>query len=202
MRKEDEDLNKDEITKVFKDIPVIETERLVLRRMLKTDADDMYDYAKRGDTTRFLTWNPHPDRKFSYQYLVYLQQKYRQGDFFDWAVVLRDTGKMIGTCGFTRFDFGNDSAEVGYVINPDFRGNGYAPEALRRIIRFGFDYLDLHRIEAKYMEQNSASRRVMEKCGMSFEGVRRESLYVKGGFVSVGICSIIRSEFNQRRLDV
>lgn len=195
-------MNKDEITKVFRDIPILETDRLILRRMLKTDADDMFDYAKRADTTKYLTWNPHPDRKFSYQYLVYLQQKYRQGDFHDWALVLRDSGKMIGTCGFTRFDYGNEAAEVGYVINPDFWGKGYAPEALRRVIRFGFDYLDLHRIEAKYMEDNAASRRVMEKCGMTFEGVRRDSLYVKGGFVSVGVCSIISTEYYQRRIGI
>lgn len=193
-------MNKDDITRVFKNIPVLETDRLVLRRMAKTDADDMYEYARRSDTTRYLTWNPHPDRKYSYQYLVYLQQKYKQGEFHDWAVTLRDSGKMIGTCGFTRFDFPNESAEVGYVINPDFWGKGYAPEALRRVIRFGFDYLELHRIEAKYMEDNIASCHVMEKCGMTFEGVHRESLFVKSEFVSVGVCSILRSEFNQSRI--
>ncbi len=195
-------MNKDDVTKTFKNIPVLETERLILRRMLKTDADDMFDYAKRSDTTRYLTWNPHPTRKFSYQYLVYLQQKYKQGEFYDWALIHRDSGKMIGTCGFTRFDFGNDAAEVGYVINPDFWGKKYAPEALRRVIRFGFDYLELHRIEAKFMEDNISSRRVMEKCGMTFEGIRRESLYVKGGFVSVGVCSILRSEYNKRRIGI
>ena len=195
-----EDLNGAFVTKVFKDIPILETERLILRRMLKTDADDMFEYAQRADTTRYLTWNPHPTRKFSYQYLVYLQQKYKQGEFHDWALVLIDSGKMIGTCGFTRFDFANDSAEVGYVINPDFWGNGLATEALSRVIRFGFDYLELHRIEAKYMEDNTPSRRVMEKCGMAFEGIRRESLFIKGGFVNVGVCSILRSEYNQRRI--
>ena len=193
-------MNKDEITKVFKDIPPLETERLILRRMQKTDADDMYDYARRQDTTRYLTWNPHPDRKFSYQYLVYINTQYRAGGFYDWAVVHRDSGRMIGTCGFTRFDFGNEAAEIGYVINPDFWGRGYATEAVRRVIRFGFDYLSLHRIEAKFMEGNDASRRVMEKCGMIFEGTRRESLLIKGDFVSVGVCAIIRTEYNRSRV--
>lgn len=193
-------MTREEIIRIFKNIPELETERLLLRRMQKSDADDMYDYAKRPDTTRYLTWNPHPDRKFSYQYLVYLQQKYKQGDFHDWAVVERESGRMIGTCGFTRFDYGNEAAEVGYVINPDFHGRGYATEALRRVIRFGFDYLNIHRIEAKYMEDNAASRRVMEKCGMTFEGIRRDSLWIKGGFVNVGICSILRPEYNLNRI--
>ncbi|MBE6709069.1 MAG: GNAT family N-acetyltransferase [Ruminococcaceae bacterium] len=193
-------MNKDEIIKVFRNIPVLETEHLILRRMQKSDADDMYDYAKRHDTTRYLLWNPHPDRKFTYQYLVYLNHQYKVGEFHDWAVIERESDRMIGTCGFTRFDYGNDGAEIGYVLNPDFWGRGYATEAVRRVIRFGFDYLGLHRLEAKYMEGNNASRRVMEKCGMTFEGVRRDSIFVKGGFVSVGVCSILRTEYNQNRI--
>ncbi len=193
-------LTRDEITHTFRDTPVLETDRLILRRMDKRDADDMFDYAHREETTRYLTWEPHPTRKFSYQYLVYLQTKYRSGEFFDWAVELRETGKMIGTCGFTRFDFANDSAEVGYVINPDYKGNGYATEALRRVIRFGFDYLELHRIEAHYMEENAASRRVMEKCGMTFEGAHRDSLAVKRRYETVGICAILRSDYNTDRI--
>jgi len=193
---------RDEIIRVFRDIPTIETERLILRRMTKKDADDMFDYAQREDTTKYLTWNPHPTRKFSYQYLVYLHQKYRSGEFYDWGIELRDTGKMIGTCGFTRFDYGNDSGEVGYVINPDYWGRGYATEAVKRVIRFGFDYLSLHRIEAKYMEENVASRRVMEKCGMTFEGVYRDSLFIKGGYVSVGVCAILKSDFNRDRIGI
>lgn len=193
-------MQNDDRLRVFRNIPVLETERLVLRKMQKTDADDMYDYARRAETTEYLMWNPHPNRKFSYQYLVYLNQRYKQGEFYDWALEYRDSGKMIGTCGFTRFDQSNSAAEVGYVINPDYRGRGLATEALRRVIRFGFDYLELHRIEAKYMDGNDASRRVMEKCGMVFEGMRRESLYVKDRFVSVGVCAILRPEYNLRRI--
>lgn len=191
---------KDDVTKVFRNIPVLETEHLILRKMDKKDADDMYDYAKRTDTTRYLLWNPHPDRKFSYQYLVYLNHQYKVGEFHDWAVVDKDSGRMIGTCGFTRFDYQNDGAEIGYVLNPDFWGRGYATEAVQRVIRFGFDYLGLHRIEAKYMEENIASRRVMEKCGMIFEGIRRDGILVKGRYVSVGVCSILRNEYNSKRV--
>lgn len=193
-------MNKDDVTRVFRNIPVLETEHLILRRMDKKDADDMYDYARRSDTTQYLLWNPHPDRKFSYQYLVYLNHQYKVGEFHDWAVVEKASGKMIGTCGFTRFDYSNDSAEIGYVLNPDFWGRGYATEAVHRVIRFGFDYFGLHRIEAKYMVGNDASRRVMEKCGMTFEGVHRDSILVKGGFVSVGVCAILRSDYNQKRI--
>ena len=98
---------------------------------------------------------------------------------------------MIGTCGFTRFDPPNNSAEIGYVLNPAYRHMGIATEAASAIIRFGFNELLLHRIEARYMKGNDASRRVMERLGMSFEGEIREALYHNGEYKTVGICSII-----------
>ena len=67
---------------------------------------------------------------------------------------------MIGTCGFSSFDFANNSAEVGYVINPAYQKRGYAPEALLEVMMFGFMELNLHRIEARYMDGNDASRKI------------------------------------------
>ena len=70
-------------------------------------------------------------------------------------------------------------------------------EALVRVLQFGFDNLGLHRIEAKYIEDNVRSRHVMEKVGMRFEGVLREAMLVKGNYVNVGVCSILRSEWER-----
>ena len=59
--------------------------------------------------------------------------------------MLRTSHRMIGTCGFVRFDEENESAEVGYVLHPDYWGQGLAAEALREVLSFGFDRLELHR---------------------------------------------------------
>lgn len=183
------------IYKIFTKMPEIETERLILRRMRADDATDMFEYARRKDVTEFLTWFPHPDKQYTKDYLEYLGTRYRVGDFFDWAITLKENGKMIGTCGFTSFDYANDCAEMGYVLNPDYRGHGIAPEALRAVLQFGFDNLGLHRAEAKFIEGNDASRRVMEKVGMKFEGIRRGGMLIKGEYKSIGICAILRDEF-------
>lgn len=193
-------MDKDEILHTFKQPPILETDRLILRRMEKKDADDMFEYASDPNVTKYLTWDVHPSRRFSYNYLSYISTRYRAGEFFDWSLTLRDSGKMIGTCGFTRFNFDAQSGELGYVLNPKFWGQGIAAEAVRRVIRFGFDTLELHRIEARYMEENVNSRRVMEKSGMTFEGVFRDLMFVKGRFVSVGVCSILRNEYNRDRI--
>ena len=102
---------------------------------------------------------------------------------------------MIGTCGFTCFDFPNNSAEIGYVINPDFHGQGIATEVSARVIRYGFEMLALERIECKFMMENRASLRVMEKIGMTFEGIRRSGMLVKGEYRNIGVCSILKEEF-------
>ena len=193
-------MEKDEILKIFKNPPILECDRIILRKMDRSFADDMFEYASNPAVTKYLTWDVHPNRRFSYNYLGYVNSRYRTGEFFDWAITMRDSGKMIGTCGFTRFNFSSYSAEIGFVLNPKYWGYSIAPEASRREIRFGFDTLELHRIEARYMENNIQSRRVMEKSGMTFEGIYRDMMLVRGQFVSVGVCSILRSEFNRNRI--
>ena len=188
-------MKKDILYKLFSHIPTLETERLILRGMRVSDAEDMYDYAKRPSVTQYLTWNPHTDPAETREYLTYVGQRYRTGDFYDWAVVDKETGRMIGTCGFTSFDLENDGAELGYVISPDHWGEGYATEALSKVMSFGFSVLGLNRMYVRILSGNEASERVARKCGMRHEATLYSSLLVKGEFRTVKIFAILRDEF-------
>lgn len=188
-------MTKEEINRIFTHIPELETDRLLLRRILPEDAADMYEYSSDKDVTRFLLWDVHPDYFYTQDYIEYLQERYSLGDFYDWAIVLKEENKMIGTCGFTNMDLPNSCAEIGYVINPSFRGHGYAAEAAKKVIQFGFSSLFFERISAICMKENNASLRVMQKCGMIFEGTLRNAVYVKGEYRSVSVCSILKDEF-------
>lgn len=188
-------MQKDSTIKLFKKIPNIDTPRLLLRRMKVSDSEDMYEYSCQDKVTKYLLWQSHPDHRYTKDYLSYIQGRYRAGEFYDWAIVHKDSGKMIGTCGFAKLDFENNSAEVGYVLNPVFWNCGYATEALKHVVDFGFRVLNLHRIEARYIVGNEVSRRVMEKCGMTFEGIHRSSLLVKYNYVSVGYCAVTAEEY-------
>lgn len=188
-------MKKELIYSIFSKIPTLETERFLLRKLSVDDTDDMYEYAKEYDVTKYLTWSPHPNKASTLEYLMYIQNRYKTGDFSDWAIVCKDSGKMIGTCGFTRFFFAHDSAEIGYVINPQYHGQGIATEVVGRVIKYGFENLALERIEGKFMVENKASLRVMEKNGMTFEGVRRKGMLIKGEYRDIGVCSILREEF-------
>lgn len=180
---------------LFSKMPILETERLILRKMRPSDRSDMFEYACLDDVTRYLLWQPHSDDGYTLQYLRYIESRYKSGSFYDWAIVLKDSGKMIGTCGFTRFDHEADCAEIGYVINPKYRGRGIAAEAAHEVIRLGFERLALHRIEARFMYGNEASLRVMQKLGMKFEGYHREAMLIKGEYRTIGVSSILRSEY-------
>ena len=184
-------MKKEAVYKIFSNIPTLKTERLSLRAMHPIDAEDMYDYARRPEVSEFLLWEPHPSVAYTKQYLGYIQSRYALGDFYDWAVIDRESRRMIGTCGFTRIDTANDTAEIGYVLNPDFRGRGYALEAAQKVIEFAFSELGVHRIEARFMEGNQASLRVMEKLGMTFEGYHRDAIFVKGRYRTVGYCAMV-----------
>ena len=188
-------MNREAVERIFSNIPALDTKRLILRRMLRSDAADMYEYACLPEVTRYLTWRPHPDYRYTCRYLEYLDKKYNEGAFYDWAIVYKENLKMIGTCGFTRIDFENNWAEVGYVLNPNYWGMGIAAEALSRVIKFGFLTLNLHRIESRYMIGNDRSRRVMEKCNMTYEGTFRDAMYIFGEYKTIGVYSILSSDY-------
>ena len=185
-------MKKEKLFKTFSNMPTLHTERLSLRAMHPIDAEDMFDYARRPDVTKYLLWREHEDIGFTRDYLNYIGQRYALGDFYDWAIIDRESRRMIGTCGFTKIHTDHDAGEIGYVLHPDFWGKGYAVEAARCVMDFGFETLGLHRIEARFMKGNAASLRVMEKLGMSFEGYHVDEIYVKGEYKTVGVCAKVR----------
>ena len=192
-------MKRETIYQIFSHMPSLQTKRLLLRPLCAEDTEDMYRYARRADVTEYLLWAPHPSKKYTKDYLTYLESRYDMGDFFDWAVVERESGRMIGTCGFTNIDAPNDVGEIGYVLNPEYHGKGYATEAASEVLRFGFERLGLHRIEARFMEGNASSLHVMEKLGMTFEGYHRDSMLVKGSYRTIGYCSILRDEYEKNK---
>lgn len=178
--------------KLFKRIPPLETERLVLRKISWRDKKDIFEYSKNEITSKYLFWSPHRDISDTKYYLRIVNRYYRHARFYEWAVVLKDSGKMIGTCGFVSFDEQNNNAEIGYVINPEYWNKGYACEAVKRVLEFGFSTLALSRIEGRFIIENTASKRVLEKCGMSFEGVLKSAILCKGERRDIGLCAITK----------
>ena len=169
----------------FLDMRSLETPRLILRRITKKDASDMFEYSRNPEVSKYLTWSAHEDRAYTASYIKFLIKKYRSGEYFDWGIEIKDSGKFIGTCGFSVFDATNKKAELGYVLNPLFQGFGYAEEAVKAVIDYSFGTLELHRLEARVMEGNLSSEKLLKKCGFNFEGTGIHELFVKEEYKTI-----------------
>lgn len=179
-------------------LPIIETPRLVLREIEITDAYDMYEYAKLKDVGPNAGWKPHisiTETKATIK-LFLSKGKYGQPGVF--AICLKDTDKMIGTVELHTLsrDF---KAELGYTINPKYWGKGYAGEASKYIIAWGFAELNLKRIECTAFSSNRKSGRVCEKLGLTYEGKRKKGYMLYDGSCHDLDCyAIIDDEYDDR----
>lgn len=179
---------------IFARLPQLETQRLILRRMNMSDAQDVYAYSRDPQVSQHVLWDAHRSINESRAYLRYIMRQYRNNEPSSWGIEYKQTGQLIGTIGYMWWSRENKSAEVGYSLSRAFWNKGIMTEALREVIRFGFDEMRLHRVEAQHETTNPASGRVMEKIGMRREGVLRGRLYNKGAFVDVVLYAILRSD--------
>ena len=180
---------------LFQRIPTLYTERLTLRKISVRDSADMFEYSKRPEVSKYLLWSPHSDIRVTKNYTRYLQGAYMKKEFYDWALVLRRSDKMIGTCGFSHIDADNNSAEIGYVLNSDYWGLGYAAEAVMRVLAFGFETAGFNRIFARILDGNTQSVRVAEKCRMRYEATHKNAIIVKGEYKTYHEYAILKKEF-------
>ncbi|WP_215115268.1 GNAT family N-acetyltransferase [Exiguobacterium sp. s80] len=184
----------------YKMLPTLETDRLLLRPMRQEDVDDLFAYTQDEETARYVTWNANQTVEQAEQFLTYVLSNYEQGKQAPWAIEWKATGQMIGTIDFIHLLLDeNKQAELGYALSRQFWGKGIVTEVVERVLDFGFEALQLERIQARCMEPNVGSARVMEKVGMTYEGTLRRLIFVKGTFHDVKMYSILREEYVTQR---
>lgn len=181
----------------FCSLPVLKTGRLLLRPVCRKDAEDIFSYASDPEVARYVLWEPHRSLSETRAYIRSIRSLYRQGLPSSWAVVLRDSGRVIGTIGFMWYSDINAAAEVGYSFSRSEWNRGYATEALNAVIRSAFSSLPLNRLEAQHDLRNPASGRVMVKCGMAREGILRQRILNKGEYIDVVLYAILRCDLEK-----
>lgn len=157
------------------------TDRLILRGFRETDFSAVHAYASEPDNVRYMIWGPNEEadtRAFLEDCLAWEEKTPRL--HYDFAITLRDGGRLIGGCGLYLNEAQNEAA-LGWILYRDFWKQGYMPEACKALLRFGFEKVKLHRIYATCHAENYGSYRVMEKCGL-----RREAHFVKNRHGRVG----------------
>ena len=180
----------------FSVFPVLNAERLVLRRLIHADADAMVAIFGAPEVLRFLNLKPVVSPEKAVELIDWFEQGFANQDVIQWGITRRGEDTVIGTCGFYNWQRDNRSVDVGYHIVPAEWGRGYATEAARALLAWCFENLNLHRIQADCTEGNDASERVMVKCGFTLEGVWRESSFEHGRFVNIRQYGLLRREFS------
>ncbi len=179
-------MNKKQL-KLFSSPEPLYTERLILRRIKKCDLNDVYEYAKNPNVSKYLLWSPHPSLEYTEHYLALVDKMYRKRQFYDYGIELIESGKMIGTCGFTSINLRDNSAEIGYVLNESYWGQRYAKEAVLKIIDFASQELKLDTLYAEFISENERSRALLSSLGFFEAAGKTYEMLVKGEYKNITV---------------
>ncbi len=176
--------------------PTIESARLVLRPMVESDAPDLARLAGAKEVARTTLRIPHPyEEPAARDYITRVRGMWENDSAMVFAIVERMSNRFTGAVGLVLTPE-HRRAEMGYWIGVPYWGNGYASEAAARVLRFAFEDLNLERVTACAFASNPASCRVLEKVGMTREGLLRRHLLKWGEFQDDVLFGILRDELD------
>ena len=178
---------------------VLETPRLILRRFQEGDGDYMYkNWASDSEVTKYLTWPTHPSVEVSRKINASWVENYEKPDYYQWAIVPKELGEPIGSISVVSIIQEAEAVEIGYCIGRNWWGKGIVTEALQEVIRFCFENVEALRVSARHDPNNPASGKVMQKCGLKYEGTLRQSDWNNQGICDAAHYSILRREYTEK----
>jgi len=175
----------------FEPFPNLETERLILRRVADTDVKEILELRSNVETMRYI---PRPLLQTigdALEHIANIDAKIENQEGINWAITLKGSPKLIGLLGHYRIKPENFRAEIGYMLLPDFKGQGIISEAVKEVLKYGFEVMQLHSIEAVIDPANLASEKVLQKTGFIKEAHLKENEYFEGRFWDSVIYSIL-----------
>lgn len=177
----------------------LETDRLVLRKTVKSDIDEFFFIQLNPNIRRYLGTNRLGDdleknRKY------FNEEKYNELNYYRWTIVRKEDNKILGCIYLNIHDEKARTAGIDYWIREDAWGNGYTTEASRKILNFAFDTLNINRIESCGGKDNPGTYKVMEKIGLKYEGERKEGIfYYYGGLENLVLYGITKEEYKNNK---
>ncbi len=178
----------------------IETERLILRKFNKDDAEAMFkNWESDSKVTEFLRWPTATDISEAEQVLNEWVQGYENLDFYQWAIVLKEIGEPIGSISVVEKNEKLDIVHIGYCIGSKWWHQGFTTEAFKAIIPFFFEEVGVNRIESQHDPNNPHSGMVMQKCGLRYEGTLRQADWSNKGIIDACMYSLLKSEWKDER---
>lgn len=177
----------------------LETDRLLLRRTVKSDIDEFFFIQLNPNIRRYLGTNRlgndlEKNRKY------FDEEKYNELNYYRWTIERKEDNKILGCIYLNIHDEKARTAGIDYWIREDAWGNGYTTEASRKILNFAFDTLNINRIESCGGKDNPGTYKVMEKIGLKYEGERKEGIfYYYGGLENLVLYGITKEEYKNNK---
>lgn len=177
----------------------LETTRLKLRWMDEDDAEAHFAVRSDPEVARYLSRGPWTELAQAVESIEQTRANYASGTGLRLGIVLRETGQLIGDASLYAFVDASRRCDIGYTLGQAHWGRGYAAEALEALLGYGFDALDLNRVEADIDPANAASSRVLEKLGFRREGYMHERWIVNGEPADTVFYGLLRSYWRARQ---
>ena len=149
---------------------MLQTERLILRRFVESDAEAMFqNWASSAETLTYVTWDPHPNVDVTRNSIRNWVASYTNPNYYKWAICLKEKPEqVIGDISIVEMNEDDSCCEIGYILGETYWGRGMMTEALKAVLDFCFTQAGFQKVKARYASLNPASGRVMEKAGMTY----------------------------------
>jgi ribosomal-protein-alanine N-acetyltransferase len=177
------------------DFPQLETKRLMLKEISEIDCKDIFEIFSDEDVLKYYDIEPLKTFEEANNLIHLLDRRFKNKKGIRWGIHLKDTNKLVGTCGYQSLNIQSLRAEIGYEMSKDFWGQGLMKEALKAIIDFGFNNLSLNRIQALVESDNKNSIHLLHRIEFCEEGILREYECCKGIFKDLTILSLLKSDY-------
>jgi ribosomal-protein-alanine N-acetyltransferase len=175
----------------FTPFPIIRTERLVLREITDDDLPEIFYQRSDPQMMKYLDRAPARSQENAAEFLGRLKATLSANEGITWGITLKGEPRLIGNIAIWRIDKEHHRAEIGYALHPEHQSKGYASEALKAILDYGFHTMKLHSLEANVNPKNNASIKLLEKNNFVREAYFRENYYFDGRYLDSAIYSLI-----------
>lgn len=175
----------------------LETERLLLRRIDNNDAEEILALRGNPQTMKYIPRPLAKTKEDALEHIAMIEEKIINNTGINWGITIKGESKIIGIIGHYRISVENHRAEIGYMAFPEFNGKGYMSEAIKAVVTYGFEQLNLHSIEAIIDPENIASERVLQKNGFVKEAHILENELWEGKFWDTVIYSLLRKNLKK-----
>lgn len=175
--------------------PQIETKILILKELSVRDCNDLFEIFSDEEVLKYYDIEPLKTLEEANNLIQLLGRRFKNKKGIRWGIHLKDTGKLIGTCGYQSLNIESLRTDIGYEMSKAFWGQGLMKESLQAIIDFGFNTMSLNRIQALVEPNNKSSINLLNRIGFSEEGILSEYEYYKGKFNDLTMLSLLKSKY-------